>query len=130
MCIRVEFHHRKNGLFACLARTMKSIALALTSSSMVSIRFLVSGPVSVTAAVGEAVDHAARTVLLLERRILRIVRILRLFFGVQVVQVAEELVEAVVARQHLVAIAEMVLAELARHVALRPSSSAIVGSPS
>ena len=47
MCIRVEFHHRKNGLSAFLARSMKSSALAVTSSSMVSMRFLVSGPVSV-----------------------------------------------------------------------------------
>jgi hypothetical protein len=47
MCMRVEFHHRKNGLSAFLARSMKSSALALTSSSMVSMRFLVSGPVSV-----------------------------------------------------------------------------------
>src|SRR5208282_195782 len=47
MCMRVEFHHRKKGLSAFLARSMKSNALALTSSSMVSIRFLVSGPVSV-----------------------------------------------------------------------------------
>ena len=47
MCILVEFHQRKNGFLACLARCMKSIALVFTSSSKVSIRFLVSGPVSV-----------------------------------------------------------------------------------
>jgi hypothetical protein len=47
MCIRVEFHHRKNGLFACLARVMKSSAFAVTSSSIVSMRLRVSGPVSV-----------------------------------------------------------------------------------
>ncbi len=46
-CIRVEFHHRKNGLFATLARCMKSSALTVTSSSIVSIRLRVSGPVSV-----------------------------------------------------------------------------------
>ena len=44
---------------------------------------------------------------------------LRLLLRVQVVEVAEELVEAVVRRQHLVAVAEVVLAELAGHVALR-----------
>ena len=50
--------------------------------------------------------------LLLERRVLRIVRVLGLFFGVEVVEVAEELVEAVHGRQKLVFVAEMVLAEL------------------
>ena len=47
----------------------------------------------------------------------RVVLVLRLFLGVQVVQVAEELVEAVHRGQVLIAIAEMVLPELARHVA-------------
>ena len=45
-CIRVEFHQRKNGLSSWCARSMKSIAPARNSSSTVSIRFLVSGPVS------------------------------------------------------------------------------------
>jgi len=48
MCIFVEFHQRKKGLPSFTVRSMKSIALALTSSSKVSMRFLVSGPVSVT----------------------------------------------------------------------------------
>ena len=39
--------------------------------------------------------------------------------GIEVVQVAEEFVEAVVGRQHVVAVTEMVLAELSGHVALR-----------
>ena len=68
-------------------------------------------------AVGQAVQHAARPELLLELRVLRVVRVFRLFFGIEVVQVAEELVEAVHRRQMLVAIAEMVLAELAGGVA-------------
>ncbi len=46
MCIRVEFHHRKNGFFDLCERSMKSSAPAVISSSIVSIRFLVSGPVS------------------------------------------------------------------------------------
>ena len=41
-----------------------------------------------------------------------IVRVLRLLLGVQVVEVAEELVEAVRRRQVLVAVAEVVLPEL------------------
>jgi hypothetical protein len=48
----------------------------------------------------------------------RIVVHLRLFFGVQVIEVAEELVEAVIRREHVVEIAEVVLAELAGGVAL------------
>ena len=47
MCMRVEFHHRKNGLRDRAARSMKSSAFSVTSRSIVSMRFLVSGPVSV-----------------------------------------------------------------------------------
>ena len=64
-------------------------------------------------------DHAARAEVLLELGGLRVVGVLRLFLGVEVVEVAEELVEAVVGRQHLVAVAEMVLAELAGDIAER-----------
>ena len=48
------------------------------------------------ASVGEAVDDAARAKLLLELRVFRIVRILRFLLGVQVVEVAEKLIEAMV----------------------------------
>ena len=44
---------------------------------------------------------------------------LGLILGVQVVEVAEKLVEAVNGRQEFVAVAEMVLAELSGRVALR-----------
>ena len=44
---------------------------------------------------------------------------LGLLLGVEVIEVAEELVEAVHRRQEFVAIAEMVLAELSGRVALR-----------
>ncbi len=47
-----------------------------------------------------------------EVRRVRVVRQLRLLVGVQVIEVAEELVEAVVRRQVLVEVAEVVLAEL------------------
>ena len=57
--------------------------------------------------------------LLPELRVLRIVGVLRLLLGVEVVEVAEELVEAVVGRQELVLVAEVVLAELAGGVAER-----------
>ena len=66
-------------------------------------------------------DDAARAEPLAEVRELlvgRVVGMLRLLLGVEVVEVAEELVEAVHRRQELVAVAEVVLAELAGGVAL------------
>ena len=66
-----------------------------------------------------AVQHASRPEPLLEPRVLRIVLVLRVLLGVEVIKVAEELVEAVHRRQELVLVAEMVLAELAGRVAER-----------
>ena len=60
--------------------------------------------------------------------LLRVVGVLRLLLGVEVVEIAEELVEAVDRRQELVAVAEMVLAELAGRVALRLEQFGEVGS--
>ena len=65
------------------------------------------------------VQHAARRVLGAEGGVLRVVGVLRLFLGVQVVERAEEFVEAVHGGEHGVEVAEVVLAELAGHVALR-----------
>ena len=70
-------------------------------------------------AVGHAVEHAARSKLLLEFRILGIVGQFRLLLGVEVIEIAEKFVEAVHGRQIFVAIAEMVLAELTGGVAER-----------
>ena len=67
---------------------------------------------------GLAPQRAARAEALLELRRLGILRILRLLLGVQVIEVAEELVEAVHGGQVLVAVAEVVLAELAGDVAV------------
>ena len=44
---------------------------------------------------------------------------LRLFFRIQVIEVAVELVETVIGRQELIAVAEMVLAELPRGISQR-----------
>jgi hypothetical protein len=66
------------------------------------------------------VNDSPRTEPLLElREVLlgRIVRHLRLFFGVEVVEIAEELVEAVRGGQVLVEITEVVLPELPGRVA-------------
>jgi hypothetical protein len=69
---------------------------------------------------GSLAGHdAARIVLVAELRIGRAVGVLEILVGVQVIEIAEELVEAVVAGQMLVEVAEMVLAELRRGVALR-----------
>ena len=135
MCMRVGLNQTKNGFLSRFARSMKSIEALRNSSSIVSMRFLVSGPVSshfclpqgpkrgiVARRVGggrDALHDAARTELRPERRVLRIVGVLRLVLGVQVIEVAEELVEAVNGRQEFVAVAEMVLAELSGRIALR-----------
>ena len=55
----------------------------------------------------------------LELGVARVVPLLGLLLGVEVVEVAEELVEAVDRRQELVLVAEVVLAELAGRVAVR-----------
>jgi hypothetical protein len=67
---------------------------------------------------GEGLHHAPGPEPLLELGVLRVVLVLRLLLRVQVVEVPEELVEAVVRRQVLVAVAEVVLAELAGGVAV------------
>ena len=74
-------------------------------------------------AVGVAVNHTAGTELLRERnpfgklQVSRIVRRLRFFFCVQVVEIAKEFVETVISGQHLVAVAQMILAELTGRIA-------------
>lgn len=45
-CIRVPFHHTKTGLPAACCASMNAIAASEVSSSIVSMRFRVSGPVS------------------------------------------------------------------------------------
>ena len=66
-----------------------------------------------------ALHDAARTELRPERRVLRIVRVLRLILGIQVIEIAKELIEAVNGRQEFVAVAEMIFAELSGGIAGR-----------
>src|SRR6185369_6638904 len=61
---------------------------------------------------GPGMQHAARTEHLLEFWILGIVVHLRLFLGVEVIKVAEELIEAMNSGQKLVEITQVVLTEL------------------
>ena len=114
-------------------RLMKSIAAARNSSSTVSMRLVSSGPVfSMTCLptlpnAGSTVGSSSLLAVhfstprgpkrALKSWILRIVGIFRLLFGVEVIEVAEELVEAMHCRQMLVAVAEVVLAELSGGVA-------------
>ena len=71
------------------------------------------------ASVRKAVDHPTRAKPLLELRVLRVIGILGLFFGIEVVEVAKELVETVVCWQVLVLVAKMVFPELAGGIAMR-----------
>ena len=73
----------------------------------------------VSAVVAVHLQDAARAELEFELGVLRIVGVLRLVLGIEVIEIAEELVEAMHGRQELVAVAEMVLAELSGHVAER-----------
>jgi hypothetical protein len=66
---------------------------------------------------GPGVQHAARSTPLPELRVLRAAGVLRLRLGVEVMEVAEELVEDVHGRQVLVAVAQGILAELPGRVA-------------
>ena len=66
---------------------------------------------------GLAFEHAARAVFGEIGRVLRIVGQFRLLLGIEMIEIAEKLIEAVHGRQRLVAVADMVLAELARGIA-------------
>jgi len=69
-------------------------------------------------AASRAVDHATRTELFEELRILRIILILWFLFGVQMVEIAEKFIETMIGRQHLIPITEVVFAELTCGVAM------------
>src|SRR5262249_19562805 len=57
-------------------------------------------------------EHAAGSEPLLESRILRVIRVLGIFLGVEVIEVAEKLIEAVYGRQKPVHVSQVVFAEL------------------
>ena len=122
MCMRVEFHQRKNGLFSFLDSSMKRSASFVNSSSTVSMRLMFERPRELdllrAVRVRPGMQDTARRVLLAHFRVLEVVRVLRLLLGVEVVERTVELVETVRGGQVLVAVAEVVLAELTGHVAL------------
>src|SRR5262249_11539271 len=65
------------------------------------------------------VHNTAWPVLLSEFRVLGIVRTFRLLLGVQVIEIAEELVESVRSGKKLIAVSQMVLPELSGGVTQR-----------
>ncbi len=66
---------------------------------------------------GLALEDTARAQIRAESGIARVVEVLRFFLGVEVIEIAEEFVEAMYGGQKFVTVAEMVLAELAGGVA-------------
>src|ERR1700722_1396239 len=64
-------------------------------------------------------EHAARAKALLKLGHLRIVRVLGLLFGIKVIKVAKEFVEAMHRRQEFVLVAQMILPELTDGVTMR-----------
>jgi hypothetical protein len=117
--MRVELNQTKKGLFALCWRSMKSSA-ALEELLVDRLHALpAERPGILDLPVGVRVDHAARPELLPELGVLRVVGVLRLLLRVQVVEVAEELVEAVAGRQELVLVAQVVLPELPGGIAER-----------
>src|SRR6185503_19466789 len=69
--------------------------------------------------VGVGMNHSAWTEAFLERRVLRIVRILWFFFRVEVIEVAEELIKPMFSRQELILVAKVILAKLTCRVTER-----------
>ena len=133
MWIAVVLNQQKNGLSPLPFLSSHLSVCSSTSASKVSMRLRVSGPVFSIfclptrpnfGSVGRivlvgrpGVQHAARAHLLAGIRGFfwpGIVELLGLLLRVEVVEVAEPFVEAVHRRQELVAVAEVVLAELRR----------------
>jgi hypothetical protein len=122
--MRVPLHQTNQGLPALVASLDEVLAAATVSSSTSPCASWSAGrcPRSLCPAAKEWITPRGRTApegLAVGQSGRRVVLVLRLLLGVEVVEVAEELVEAVVGGQVLVAVAEVVLAELAGGVALR-----------
>src|SRR4030095_1745636 len=133
-CMWVKHTQTKAGFPAEFWRLMNSTARVAMSSSIVSIRFLVSGPVSLMVCLptlpkrGSTVGSSTAVALhsstprgpnlAINVGVLRVVRQFRLFGCVQVIERAVELVEPMNGRQEFIPVAEVVLAELAGGVAL------------
>jgi len=64
------------------------------------------------------VNHAPWTKALAERRVLGVIRVFRALFRIQVVEITEELVKAVIGRQELIRVTQVVFAELATDISM------------
>ena len=131
MCMRVGLSQRKNGLPSALALSMnlrrgredlvvhRLHPLGIERAGVLDLLLADLAPARhhrrVILVRRPAVDHVARPDLV--QQLLRVGRVRGVLHRVEVIEVAEELVEAVDGRQELVEIAEVVLAELARGIA-------------
>jgi len=125
-CICVKFTQTNMGLPAFACFSMKAAERSAMSSSIVSIRFLVKGPVSSILCVPSGLAKLGL------RRVgrnscgsseLRIVGLwiigkFRLFLGIEVIKIAVEFIETMRGGEKVILVAEMVLAELAGGIAL------------
>jgi len=104
--MRVEFHHTKNGLPSWCGLVHE--AERRPGDFLVHRLHALFGQRAgvFNRAAGVAVNNTTRAEFLFELRVRRIIGVLRLFLGVQVIQIAVELVEAVIGRQHVIAISE------------------------
>ena len=147
MCMRVGLSQTKNGLPSCLAfsmNLMREVAdlvvhrlhpLRIERAGVLDLLLADLAPArhlgGVVGVGRPGMNHVARADDV--QQILRIVGMRRVFHRVEVIQVAEELVEAVDGGQELVLVAEVVLAELAGGVALsfrtRGDGQASAGRP-
>ena len=134
MCMRLELNQAKNGFLSRFARSMNSMRgaekllvhrLHALLGERTGVRAALLAPLAeariFSRSFGDgrrASEHAPRTEAQFELGILRIIGMLRLVLGVQMVEVAEELIETMHRRQKFIAVAEVVLAELSGHIAL------------
>ena len=125
MCVRVGLSHRKNGLLSALAFSMNLIerianfvvyglhSLGIEHPGVLDPLFADLAP----APVHRGIIHVGRTTVWTCSRtddvqqILRVVRVRGVFHGVEVIKVAEGLVEAVHRRQEFILVAKVILAE-------------------
>src|SRR5437667_378498 len=105
--------HCANGVVPPAGQVKGAGVLALLFADLASAR--VSG--CVIRSGGPGVNHVAWADLVQE--LLRVVGMRRIFHCIQVIEVAEELIEPVNGGQELIEIAEVIFAELAGRVALR-----------
>ena len=103
MCIRVEFHQRKNGLSALLGlvEVVERLGGDFLVDRLHALLAQRAGAFDLLRAVRvrPAVDHSARLILFDQGGVFEVVLILELLLGVEVVERAEKLIKPVSGRQ-------------------------------